>query len=75
MAKTDVEVQHELAVEPGALGEATEPSRTTRSVPVASEPVLERVVVRPDAAADEGVQRDVSRPARRGWWQRKFGSD
>ncbi len=41
-----------------------------RSAPVASEPVLERVVVGPDAAATQASE-DPSRPARRGWWQRR----
>ncbi len=44
---------------------------TSRSAPVSSEPVLERVVVGPDAVAQTQVSEDASRSARRGWWQRR----
>ena len=44
---------------------------SARSAPVASEPVLERVVVGPDSAAATQASEDSSRPARRGWWQRR----
>jgi ribonuclease E len=47
--------------------------RQSRSQPVASEPVLERVVVRPEGASSEPVPAgEDARPARRGWWQRRL---
>jgi ribonuclease E len=48
---------------------AATPAPSPRSQPVASEPVLERVVVGPNAAPPE--EGDTPRPARRGWWQRR----
>jgi hypothetical protein len=42
-----------------------------RPTPVTSEPVIERVVVRPDAGAEHVV--DAPKPVRKGWWQRRFG--
>jgi hypothetical protein len=42
--------------------------------PTASEPVLERVVVQP-GGHDSDAAHDDGRPARRGWWQRKFGGE
>ncbi len=47
------------------------PAPTPRSAPVASEPVLERVVVGPDATGKAPEDDDTPRPARRGWWQRR----
>ncbi len=52
------------------------PARNRRTAPVASEPVIERVVVRPNAGTLQ-PQPDESTgetPVRRGWWQRKFGA-
>ncbi|MGI9479160.1 MAG: Rne/Rng family ribonuclease, partial [Hyphomicrobiaceae bacterium] len=57
--------------------------RSARSQPVASEPVIQRVVVSPngqqngdhddvDAAATVPTEADA-KPSRRGWWQRQFG--
>ncbi len=56
--------------------ETPRPARTPRPAPVASEPVIERVVVRPEAGT---VHADVAtaeseQPARKGWWQRRFGT-
>jgi ribonuclease E len=50
----------------------SEPIGTARTEPVASEPVIERVVVRPDAEAEAAVE--AAKPARKGWWQRRFGN-
>ena len=57
--------------------------RAARSQPVASEPVIQRVVVGPngsdttndgDSAGDQGAAAtSEQKPARRGWWQRQFG--
>jgi ribonuclease E len=50
--------------------------RPGRTAPIASEPVLERVVVRPDAGPVPGeIAQPAERPARKGWWQRRFGTD
>jgi ribonuclease E len=50
--------------------------RPGRTAPIASEPVLERVVVRPDAGPVPGeIAQPAERPARKGWWQRRFGAD
>lgn len=56
-----------------AVNGATAAPRQARSQPVASEPVLERVVVRPEGTtpAPEAPSEDA-RPARRGWWQRRL---
>ena len=51
-----------------------QPSRAARMTPAASEPVLERVVVQP-GGQDRDAAHDDGRPARRGWWQRKFGGE
>ncbi len=82
-----VERQHEpvqaaasaaAGVEPAPVAAPVEPTPpapspvpSARSAPVASEPVLERVVVGPDSAAATQAGDDASRPARRGWWQRR----
>ena len=50
---------------------APAPMPTPRSAPVASEPVLERVVVGREAAGTPGSEDEAARPARRGWWQRR----
>jgi ribonuclease E len=60
---------------PGSPVDTVEPPRAKRSTPVASEPVLERVVVRPGAEGDEASAGEEARPVRRGWWQRKFGGE
>jgi ribonuclease E len=39
-----------------------------------SEPRIERVVVSPDQAA-EGSGDGTAAPQRKGWWQRRFGSE
>ena len=50
-----------------------EPVLTPRTGPVASEPIIERVVVRPDSGAEPTVE--AAKPARKGWWQRRFASE
>ena len=51
-----------------------------RGEPVSSEPVLERVVVTPHTAddmaeaGDDTAEKATEAPARKGWWQRRFGS-
>jgi ribonuclease E len=45
----------------------------TRAEPATSEPVIERVVVRPDAGAEHMVE--AAKPVRKGWWQRRFGNE
>jgi ribonuclease E len=55
--------------------------RTARAQPVASEPVIQHVVVGPNGAEAatpaEGDEAETAtepqKPARRGWWQRQFG--
>ncbi len=68
-----------------------QPSRAHWGEPVSSAPVLERVVMTPEADGEraegersegetsEGetsgeAQQTADRPARKGWWQRRFGS-
>ena len=66
--KPEPRIEVAAAVEPPAPAQPPAPS--PRSAPVASEPVLERVVVGRDAAAAQAAE-DAARPARRGWWQRR----
>jgi ribonuclease E len=46
--------------------------RNARTEPVASEPVIERIVVGPEIGTAE--QPAPAEPVRRGWWQRRFGA-
>ncbi len=72
-----VEPIEELALEAEPI------DRRARSQPVASEPVIQRVVVSPNgqqngdgaetAAADPAPADTTAKPSRRGWWQRQFG--
>jgi ribonuclease E len=63
------------STEPGEHPAGPEP-RPGRTAPIASEPVLERVVIRPDAGPVPGeIAQPAERPARKGWWQRRFGAD
>ncbi len=72
------EPEPETEPEPDPVGD-----RAARSQPVASEPVIQRVVVGPngsdttsdsDSTADQGTTATPEqKPARRGWWQRQFG--
>ena len=56
--------------------EVAESPRSARPAPVASEPVLERVVVRPGGQSEEAsIGGDDSKPVRRGWWQRKLSGE
>jgi ribonuclease E len=71
--------------EPGAPADEAEAppvqaARAARSQPVASEPVLQRVVVGPNGATPQGetaeadeAEQPSDKPTRRGWWQRQFG--
>jgi hypothetical protein len=49
----------------------------SRSTATSGEPQIERVIVKPDhaegAATEPGVL--TSEPTRRGWWQRRLGSE
>jgi ribonuclease E len=63
------------------VGEAgPAPRRSPGASPIASEPRLERVLVRPDqAAAANEAAKDAEEPSekpaqKKGWWQRRFGS-
>ncbi len=56
-------------LEPAEQASVASPTASRRE-PVAGEPVLARVVVRPDNAVVQEAD-EVARPARRGWWQRK----
>jgi ribonuclease E len=53
--------------------------RARRQQPASSEPRLERVVVGPDPSqgettgATEANAGEAKTPARKGWWQRRFG--
>nr|PZN86496.1 MAG: ribonuclease E [Pseudomonadota bacterium] len=64
------------ALESQAEGASQEqrPSRTPRTEPVASEPIIERIVLGPEIGAVTPERPTPSeQPARRGWWQRRFG--
>lgn len=50
------------------------PAPTRRHEIGSSEPRIERVVVAPDQAG-EGAGDASAAPQRKGWWQRRFGSD
>jgi hypothetical protein len=63
----------ESAIRPEPLSPPREPVLTPRTAPVASEPIIERVLVRPDSGAEPTVE--SPKPARKGWWQRRFGSE
>ena len=65
-----------------AEAQPTDNDRAARAQPVASEPIVQRVVVGPNGAAQpsedtktEEIETAQSEPApaRRGWWQRPFG--
>ncbi len=64
------------AVESPVVVEAPKPVRTPRPEPVSSEPVIERLVVRPEAGAVHAdvAESEAAQPARKGWWQRRFGA-
>jgi ribonuclease E len=64
------------AAESPVVVEAPKPVRTPRPEPVSSEPVIERLVVRPEAGAVHAdvAESEASQPARKGWWQRRFGA-
>ncbi len=73
-ASTSVEEHVELPGKRQPVSASGHPSRAARMTPTASEPVLERVVVQP-GGQDSDAAHDDGRPARRGWWQRKFGGE
>jgi len=51
------------------------PGRVSRTEPVASEPVIERIVVSPEVGTVVSSELPAQdQPARRGWWQRRFGA-
>ncbi len=50
------------------------PERHARTEPVASEPVIERIVVGPETGTLEQPA-PAEQPVRRGWWQRRFGAN
>jgi len=62
--------------EPVPMVEAPKPARRVSSG--SSEPVLERVVVRPDApgaATAAPADGEEAKPVRKGWWQRTLGTE
>ena len=75
---TDAPDTPETTSEPSQQSES-KPARRTRKRADASEPRLERVVVAPpeangDATADTQNE-ETPPPARKGWWQRRLGSE
>ncbi len=81
-SEPDVDVDLAAADDDGPVATDDEAARANgapRGEPVSSAPVLESVVVTPEHAqaareADGESQDDAAqRPARKGWWQRRFG--
>ena len=71
------EAQPELAEvsAQAAEPEPVKPGRVSRTEPVTSEPIIERIVVSPEVGtvvSSEVTPQD--QPVRRGWWQRRFGA-
>lgn len=67
--------QPQLAEVSAEAAEAAKPGRVSRTEPVASEPIIERIVVSPEVGtvvSSEVTSQD--QPVRRGWWQRRFGA-
>jgi ribonuclease E len=55
--------------------EEPRPARAPRTEPVASEPVIERIVLSPEiGVATPERPAPSEQPVRRGWWQRRFGA-
>jgi ribonuclease E len=73
-ARAGAEERAELTSDRRSGSAPVQPSRAARMTPSASEPVLERVVVQPGGEGGDAA-RDDGQPARRGWWQRKFGGE
>ena len=61
-------------VEAAAPERAPAKPARARAEPVSSEPVIERVVVRPETAGAPADVTEAAQPARKGWWQRRFGA-
>ena len=51
------------------------PRHRQRAMAEPGEPKLERVVVRPDASTETSPTGEAERPARKGWWSRRFGGE
>lgn len=65
-----VEPQIEPVASEAPVAVKSRPARA-RTEPVASEPVIERIVVGPEAIEQPAQD---EQPVRRGWWQRRFGA-
>ncbi len=72
-AQPVLEPQVEHAAAEAPLEVKGRPART-RTEPVASEPVIERIVVGPEAGTVTEQPSATEQPVRRGWWQRRFGA-
>lgn len=51
------------------------PRHRQRALAEPSQPKIERVVVRPDTSVDTTAEVEAERPARKGWWSRRFGGE
>ncbi len=51
------------------------PRHRQRAMAEPSEPKIERVVVRSDASSEATQENEPERPARKGWWSRRFGGE
>lgn len=51
------------------------PRHRQRALVGSSEPKIERVVLSPDQSGTPSTPAETERPARKGWWSRRFGSE
>ncbi len=68
-------------IAPAPIGEtpsgqhAEIPRHRQRAMTEPGQPKIERVVVRSDASVDTTPEAEAERPARKGWWSRRFGGE
>lgn len=64
-----------VAATPPIEAPAEIPRHRQRAMAEPSEPKIERVVVRSDASTEATQENEPERPARKGWWSRRFGGE
>ena len=55
------------------MAASEKPHRSSRGEPISTAPVLERVVMRPQEEDSADQPEKKEKPARKGWWQHRFG--